>query len=182
MAGHQVTHGCSKVGRVGNSSPSLSDSRYLVDRFTPVLNDHSLSHYTLASGCAWGRCEIVAVCHVHRPCVVPVSFEVLLQWGDRVAVQPSCCLVCFCVGCCPLLSCALTASWSRGSLLVILLFWRAAFKVLVRAWNFPICSLFWGHIYTHIPSLDRINHCNPLPLGCLLSECKLQGQCFSCWL
>lgn len=72
MAGHQVTHGCSKVGRVGNSSPSLSDSGYLVDRFTPALNDHSLSHYTLASGCAWGRCEIVAVCHVHRPCVVPL--------------------------------------------------------------------------------------------------------------
>lgn len=96
MAGHQVTHDCSKVGRVGNSSPLLSDSRYPVDRFTLVLNDRPLSDYTLADGCAWSRCEIVAVCHVPEPCVVPVRLELLLQSGDKKATQTSCCLVRLC--------------------------------------------------------------------------------------
>lgn len=88
MAVHQVTPGCSKVGGVGNSSPSLSDSRYPVDRFTPVLNDCPFSDYTLTGGCAWGRCEIVAIRHVPKPCAVPVRLELLLQSGDKKAAQP----------------------------------------------------------------------------------------------
>lgn len=87
MAVHQVTPGCSKAGGVGNSSPSLSDSRYPVDRFTPVLNDCPFSDYTLTGGCAWGTCEIMALCHVPKPCPVPVRLE-LLQSGDKKAAQP----------------------------------------------------------------------------------------------
>lgn len=52
MTGHQFTYGHSKVGRMGNSSPLLSDSRYLMDRFTPVLNDQALDNYRLVSHCA----------------------------------------------------------------------------------------------------------------------------------
>lgn len=81
MAGCQVTSGCSKVGRVGNSRPLLSDSRYAMNGFTRVLNDRLLSVYTLAGGCAWGRCEIMAVCHVPEARVVPVRLEHFLAIG-----------------------------------------------------------------------------------------------------
>lgn len=88
MAVHQVTPGCSKVGGVGNSSPSLSDSRYPADRFTPVLNVHPFNDYTLQGYCAWGRCEIMALRHVPKPCAVPVRLELFLQSGDKKAAQP----------------------------------------------------------------------------------------------
>lgn len=59
-----------------------------MDRFTPVLNDCPFSDYMLTGGCAWGRCEIVALCHVLKPCAVPVRLELLLQSGDKKAALP----------------------------------------------------------------------------------------------
>lgn len=183
MAGRQVTHGCSEVGRVGNSRPLLSDSRYTMDRFTRVLNDRLLSDYTLAGGCAWGRCEIMAVCHVPEARVGPMRLELLLKSGDKKAAKPSFCLVCLSAGCCCLPPCALTMFRSRGGLLVTLLFRHVKSKV---CWPEPGAlqsSLCFGDIYVDISLLDRLVHHNPLAPCCLLSvnlSCRsdaFQGDC-----
>lgn len=67
MTGHQVTHGHSGVGRMRNSSPLLSDSRYPVDRFTPVLNDRPLEDYMLVGRCAGVEVESLPSLSVPRP-------------------------------------------------------------------------------------------------------------------
>lgn len=67
MTGHQVTRGHSGVGTMRNSSPLLSDSRYPMDRFTPVLNDRPLEDYMLVGRCAGVEVESLPSRSVPRP-------------------------------------------------------------------------------------------------------------------
>lgn len=146
--------------RGGNSSPSLSDSRYPVDRFTPVLNDCPFSDYTLAGGCAWGRCEIMSLCHVPKPWAVPVRLKLLLQSGDKKAAQP------------PAASPASAGHWH--------LTFPCPDRVPRQRWApgyppFLICQVHvvgWKLQLLSLPCvslLDGLVHHNPLALGCLLS-------------
>lgn len=98
MTGHQVTLGHSGVGRMRNSSPLLSDSRYPVDRFTPVLNDRPLEDYMLVGRCAGVEVESLPSLSVPRPRATPRRHELLLQLCNKGGFSPP--ALSFCVGCC----------------------------------------------------------------------------------
>lgn len=141
MAVHQVTPGCSKAGGVGNSSPSLSDSRYPVDRFTPVLSDCPFSDYMLTGGCAWGRCEIVALCHVPSPVQCLWGLNSSCNQVTKSQLSPLLPLLTL-LGTATKSSRALTVLWGRHGLLVTLLYWHAKFMLLAGTCSSWVCPLF----------------------------------------
>lgn len=141
MTGHQFTYGHSKVGRMGSSSPLLSDSRYLTDRFTPVLNDQPLDNYRLVGHCAGVDVKSLPSYYVLWPWALYNSQKArTLAGSDRKVPRPSCldCLSAWvAASCLPVPSCL--PEWrlaTFGGFLITLLLWHMKFTlVLSRAWS-----------------------------------------------